>query len=115
MNGFTRNGVLISKLILYIIDFNRNLLKYCQVLAKNATYQEFMQKNYPANFKYSDFAPRFTTEFFEPQKWAKLFKQSGVVLTSKHHDGYALWPSKRSAGWNSVDIGPKRDLVGQSF
>jgi alpha-L-fucosidase len=40
------------------------------------------------------------------------------VLTSKHHDGYTLWPSaeaNRSWGrpWNSVDTGPQRDLLGE--
>lgn len=33
-----------------------------------------------------------------------------VVLTSKHHDGYALFPSSQP-NWNSVDVGPKKDLV----
>lgn len=33
-----------------------------------------------------------------------------VVLTSKHHDGFALFPSSR-LNWNSVDIGPKKDIV----
>lgn len=35
-----------------------------------------------------------------------------MVLTSKHHEGYTLWPSKESWNWNSVDLGPKRDIVG---
>jgi len=41
----------------------------------------------------------FTASKYDPVKWAKLIKQSGAnyaVLTSKHHDGVALWPTKQS-------------------
>jgi len=53
---------------------------------------------------------------FDPNQWAELFQKAGakyVVLVSKHHDGYALWPSKYNRNWNSVDTGPKRDIVGE--
>lgn len=73
-----------------------------------------MNKNYPPGFTYADFGNQFQAEFFEPNDWADLFNASGakyVVLTSKHHEGFCLWPSKNSWNWNSVDVGPKRDLV----
>ena len=53
-------------------------------------------------------------EFFDATEWAELFKASGAkyaVLTTKHHEGYTLWPSKFSYSWNAMDVGPKRDVV----
>ena len=79
----------------------------------------FHKRMYGADFAYADFAPMFRAELFDPDRWADLFVKAGaryVALTSKHHEGFALWRSaeaNRSWGrpWNSVDIGPKRDLV----
>ena len=81
----------------------------------NKYFQEFHLRTYGPNFRYQDFAPMFKAELFNPDDWAGLFKNSGakyVVLTSKHHEGFALWPSAQSWNWNSVDIGPHRDLCG---
>ncbi|UJR23862.1 hypothetical protein I4U23_026835 [Adineta vaga] len=75
----------------------------------------FMEKNYPADWTYADFAREFRAEFFDPNEWADILGASGakyVVLTSKHHEGFTLWPSKYSFSWNAMDVGPKRDLVG---
>jgi len=60
-------------------------------------------------------ANKFTAKNYNPKEWAKLFKKTGanyVVLTSKHHDGFALWDTEQSK-LNSVDMSAaKRDLVG---
>jgi alpha-L-fucosidase len=74
-----------------------------------------MKNNYPPGFTYGDFANQFRAEFFNPDDWADIFNASGakyVVLTSKHHEGYCNWPSANSWNWNSMDVGPHRDLVG---
>ncbi len=78
-------------------------------------FQAFHEKNYGKDFKYQDFAGQFKAELFQPDEWADIFKQSGakyVVLTSKHHEGFTLWPSAQSWNWNAVDVGPHRDLAG---
>lgn len=55
---------------------------------KDVTYDEYMSQ-----------AAGFTASKYDPAAWAKLFKESGArysVLTSKHHDGVALWDTKLS-------------------
>lgn len=55
----------------------------------------------------------FTARHYDPQSWADLIRRSGAryaVLTSRHHDGVALWNSKQ--GLNVVkDTPAKRDLI----
>jgi alpha-L-fucosidase len=80
----------------------------------------FHQRVYGADFPYQNFAPMFRAELFDPAHWADVFQRSGakyVALTSKHHEGFALWPSREASAtwgrpWNSVEIGPHRDLAG---
>jgi len=82
----------------------------------NKMFLNHHNKMYGAGFKYQDFAPMFKAENFNPTEWAELFKNAGakyVVLTSKHHEGFTLWPSQQSWNWNSVDIGPHKDLCGE--
>ena len=46
--------------------------------------------------EYRDFAKGFTAENYNPEVWADLALEAGmkyVVLTAKHHDGFALYPS----------------------
>ena len=86
----------------------------------NAGSWEYHKRMYGADYDYKDFAPQFRAELFDPEHWADVFQRSGakyVALTSKHHEGFAMWPSKEASKswgrpWNSVEIGPKRDLLG---
>ena len=65
---------------------------------------------------YYDFIPAFreAVRGWDPAEWAELFKAAGagyVVLTTKHHDGFRLWPS-RLAHPEFGDFHAGRDLVG---
>ena len=66
-------------------------------------------------FGYKDFIPMFKAEHFDPQAWAKLFKDSGaryVVPVFEHHDGFAIYDSDLS-DWTAKKMGPHRDLAGE--
>ena len=56
-------------------------------------------EHYGADYDYYNFAPVFDQEIkkWSPDAWARIFHDAGakyVVLTSKHHDGFTLWPSQ---------------------
>jgi alpha-L-fucosidase len=76
---------------------------------------DFHNKTFGEKCYYQDFVKDFKAEMFNPDQWAEVFKDAGaryIVLTSKHHEGFTLWPSAESWNWNSMDIGPHRDLCG---
>jgi alpha-L-fucosidase len=78
-------------------------------------YSEWIQisAKIPAE-EYHQVAAQFNPSEFDADEWAKTFKDCGikyVVLTSKHHDGFALFKSEVS-NYNIVDYTSfKRDIV----
>ncbi len=64
---------------------------------------------------YQAFARQFNPVKYDPAAWARTAKDAGMrymVITSKHHDGFTLFPSKASK-WNIVDATPYgKDLIG---
>jgi alpha-L-fucosidase len=67
--------------------------------------QEYTEK-YVNNFK---------AQRFDPAQWVQVAKAAGMkymVLTTRHHDGFALWNTK-TTDFNAVRLGPKRDLIAE--
>jgi alpha-L-fucosidase len=64
--------------------------------------------------EYERFAGQFNPTEFDPAEWVRLVKQAGmkyITITSKHHDGFAMWDSKVS-DWDIVDRTPyKKDVL----
>jgi alpha-L-fucosidase len=64
--------------------------------------------------EYRALAPGFTASEYRPQEWVALAKRAGmryIVITSKHHDGFALFDSGVTE-WDAVDAsGARRDLI----
>ena len=76
-------------------------------------------KSYPKRFSceiYCKLCAAFNPVFFNADEWVQLAKDAGMeymVVTSKHHDGFALFHSKVSK-YNVVDATPfGRDVIGE--
>lgn len=69
----------------------------------------------PGEYGYDRFVEQFTAENFDAEEWCDLFEKAGARFVGpvvEHHDGFAMWDSKVTP-WNSVDRGPKRDVLGE--
>lgn len=70
---------------------------------------------HPTEFGYKDIIPLWKAEKFDPDGLMELYARAGAkyfVSMGVHHDNFDLWDSKHHA-WNSVKMGPKRDIVGE--
>lgn len=75
--------------------------------------RQFHEENFGIGKSYEDLADEFSAGAFNAASVAELVRRSGaryIVPTAKHHDGYCLWDT-RTTGFNSVQRGPKRDLI----
>jgi alpha-L-fucosidase len=71
-----------------------------------------------ADFPYERFATLFAAQLgqWRPRTWARLFQEAGaryVVLVTKHHDGYTLWPSEVANPVYGSTWRTDRDVVGE--
>ena len=64
--------------------------------------------------EYKEYAKQFNPVKYDAEKWVRLAKEAGmkyIVITSKHHDGFALFDSKVT-DWDIVDATPYgKDLL----
>ena len=64
---------------------------------------------------YKDFCRYWTVEQWNPEELIKLYASAGAkyfMAMGQHHDNYDCWDSPYQE-WNSMNIGPKRDIVGE--
>ena len=69
----------------------------------NKNYAEwFLEETHMPVSEYEKFAQQFNPVKFDAKEWVRMAKDAGmkyIVITSKHHDGFGLWPSKLN-DWN---------------
>jgi len=70
---------------------------------------------HPSEFGYKDIIPLWKAEKWDPDRLMRLYQKAGAkyfVSMGSHHDNFFLWDSKIHK-WNSVKMGPQRDVVGE--
>jgi alpha-L-fucosidase len=69
---------------------------------------------HPSQFGYKDICNIWRAENWNPDELIRLYAKTGAkyfVALANHHGNFDCWNSKYHA-WNSVNVGPKRDIVG---
>ena len=76
---------------------------------------------YNKKISYPDYMKQlkgFTMKNYDPAAWAELIRESGArysVITTKHHDGVALYPTRLGTLSAVTQTPAKRDLIGPFF
>lgn len=65
---------------------------------------------------YSRMMYGFYPSRFDAREWVRIIKGAGakyITITSRHHDGFSLWPTKVDDGYNIANTPFKRDILGE--
>ncbi len=85
---------------------------YLEGSAKNKYHVEHY--GHPSQFGFMELDNLWKAEKWEPEKLMQLYVKAGAkyfVALANHHDNFDAYDSKYHA-WNSVNVGPKQDIVG---
>jgi alpha-L-fucosidase len=69
---------------------------------------------HPSKVGYKDLVPLWTGENWNPDRLIGMYKKAGsryFCAIAQHHDNFDCWNSRFQA-WNSVRMGPKKDVIG---
>ncbi len=69
---------------------------------------------HPSEFGFKDLCNAWKAENLRPDELMETYKAAGAryfVAMANHHDNFDLWNSRHQP-WNSVNVGPKRDIIG---
>ena len=68
---------------------------------------------HPSEYGFKDVCNAWKAENWNPEKLVTLYKKAGARYffgMGNHHDNFDMWDSKYQP-WNSVNIGPKKDII----
>ena len=91
--------------------YARNM--YIQGHAQYEIHQKLF--GHPSVFGFKDVINQWKADKFDAEALVQLYAKSGAkyfVGMAVHHDNFDLWDSKYQP-WNSVNMGPKQDLIGK--
>src|ERR1039457_172555 len=83
--------------------------------SSNSVYKFHVEKyGHPSKFGFKDVIHEWKADKWDPKHLISLYKRAGAkyfAAMANHHDNFDMFDSKYQP-WNSVAIGPKKDIVG---
>ncbi|KAI0381147.1 glycoside hydrolase family 29 protein [Hypomontagnella monticulosa] len=86
--------------------------------ADRSDFYDYRLRTYGLDWAYDDTFEDFTASHFDAKAWVNLIADAGAqyfVITSKHHDGFALFDTKATSNRSALHYGPQRDVLGELF
>ena len=76
----------------------------------------YLEVGHPDESVYARMRDGFYPSKFDAREWIRCFRDAGakyMTFTSRHHDGFSLWPTAADDGYNMANTPFKRDVLGE--